>query len=88
MPKMPKSVQCRGQYVTALCRVVPAVVTGCPVLKSLTDNICDGVTAENPLEPAAPAFLSWLLMNFIREIPTPNAFALCLGTIENWSLRI
>ena len=51
MPKMPKSVQCRGQFVTALCRVVSAFVTGSPMLNPLTINICDGVTAPDPWTP-------------------------------------
>ncbi len=55
-------VQFRGQFVTASCRVVTAFVTGSPMLKSLTINICDGVTAPDPWTPrpcrstALPAF--------------------------------
>jgi hypothetical protein len=37
--------------VPAPCRVVTAFVTGFPMLKSLTDNICDGVTAPQPWTP-------------------------------------
>ncbi len=51
MPKMPKSVQCKGQFVTAPCRVVTVFVTGCPMLKSLIYNNCDGVTAPDPWTP-------------------------------------
>ncbi len=38
-------------FVTAPCRVVSAVVTGCPMRKSLTDNKCYGVTAPDPWTP-------------------------------------
>ena len=58
MPTTPKSVQCKGQFLTAPCRVVSAFVTGSPMHNPLTINICDDVTAQNPREPAAPAVLS------------------------------
>ncbi|MGP8198545.1 MAG: hypothetical protein ACLQU4_03475 [Limisphaerales bacterium] len=72
MPKMPKSVQRRGQVVTAPCRVVPAFVTGCPMLKPLIDNMCDGVTAPDPWTPcprssvALPAFAGMSISRFTR----------------------
>jgi hypothetical protein len=68
MPKMPKSVQRRGQFVTAPCRVVTAFVTGSPMRKSLIDNKCYGVTAENPREPAARAVLSAFVFRVFRGL--------------------
>jgi hypothetical protein len=67
LPKKPKSVQCRGQLVTAPCRVVTAFVTGCPMPKSLTDNKCDGVAAPDPWTPRP--------VGWFGGCPNPNPMA-------------